>query len=90
MQREGYHRPEPRHIHLTARERQILLMRACGMRVPEIAGELVIERCTVWVHVRNIHERLQAHSITHALAIAIVQLIITHEELAEALEKRRT
>lgn len=55
---------------LTAREREILGLVGRGLSNQEIADELVIAENTVKVHLRNILDKLQIHSRTHAAAIA--------------------
>lgn len=56
---------------LSPRERQILAMLAKGLTGEQIAKELFISPETVRTHVRNAIEKLDAHTRTHAIVIAL-------------------
>lgn len=56
---------------LRPREREILALVAAGMETQEIADQLVVSPETVRSHVRNILERLGAHTRAQAVAIAL-------------------
>jgi len=55
---------------LTAREQDVLLLIARGLRNRQIAEELFISEVTVKAHVRNILRKLGARSRTHAVSLA--------------------
>ena len=63
-------------VHLTAREREVLILLAQGLQLEEIARELGIGVETARSHVRNATERLGASNRTHAVAIAIRKKLI--------------
>jgi DNA-binding NarL/FixJ family response regulator len=61
---------------LTAREREILQLRADGMSNAEVAKKLFISQETVKSHVRHILAKLEADTRTQAVAIALRESII--------------
>ena len=63
-------------VHLTAREREVLILLAQGLQLEEIARQLEIGAETARTHVRNATERLGAANRTHAVAIAIRKKLI--------------
>jgi DNA-binding CsgD family transcriptional regulator len=63
-------------VHLTKREREVLLLLAEGLQLEEIARRLEIGLETVRTHVRHAAERLGALNRTHAVAIAIRSKLI--------------
>jgi DNA-binding CsgD family transcriptional regulator len=63
-------------LHLTDREREVLVLLARGLQLEEIGRELGIGAETVRTHVRNANERLGAVNRTHAVAIAIRKKLI--------------
>jgi DNA-binding CsgD family transcriptional regulator len=63
-------------VHLTPREREVLLLLAEGLQLDEIAQRLGIGLETVRTHVRNAGARLGALNRTHAVAIAIRHKLI--------------
>jgi len=63
-------------VHLTRREREVLLLLAEGLQLDEIAQRLEIGLETVRTHVRRAGERLGALNRTHAVAIAIRRKLI--------------
>lgn len=58
-------------VHLTGREREVLLLLAQGRQLDEIALGLGIGSETVRTHLRKASQRLGATNRTHAVAIAI-------------------
>jgi two-component system, NarL family, nitrate/nitrite response regulator NarL len=58
---------------LTAREREVLLMLAEGLRPPEVASRLVIAEKTVNTHIDHILTKLGVHSRAQAVALAYRQ-----------------
>ena len=48
--------------HLTAREREVLLLLAEGKRPKEISEELVVSVATVRTHVQGVYSKLDVHS----------------------------
>jgi PAS domain S-box-containing protein len=56
---------------LSAREREVLRMLACGATASEIAEELFLSRATVATHVRNAMVKLGAHTRIEAVVIAL-------------------
>ena len=67
------HAPAPK---LTDREMEVLKLVARGMNNRDIAKELFISENTVKNHVRNILEKLQIHSRTEAVMIAVREKLI--------------
>jgi DNA-binding CsgD family transcriptional regulator len=63
-------------VHLTKREREVLLLLAEGLQLEEIARRLEIGLETVRTHVRHAGARLGASNRTHAVAIAIRHKLI--------------
>jgi len=61
---------------LTAREREILQLRADGMSNADVAGRLFISQETVKSHVRHILVKLEADTRTQAVAIALREAMI--------------
>jgi len=61
---------------LTARELEVLVLLADGMRNAQIADRLVVSGKTVKVHVKHIMEKLGAKDRTEAVAIALRRGII--------------
>ena len=59
-------------IQLTRRERQCLLLTACGLREAEIAEELRISPHTVRVHLVNAKKRLGASNKPHSIILALM------------------
>lgn len=62
--------PKPTPHVLTAREQQVLMLMAQGMRNREIAQELVVSVRTIKVYVSNILDKLDASNRTEAVAEA--------------------
>ena len=63
-------------VHLTGREREVLMLLAQGLQLDEIAHRLGIGPETVRTHVRKASDRLGAANRTHAVAIAIRRRLI--------------
>jgi DNA-binding CsgD family transcriptional regulator len=63
-------------VHLTGREREVLMLLAQGLQLDEIATRLGIGSETVRTHVRKATDRLGAANRTHAVAIAIRRKLI--------------
>jgi DNA-binding CsgD family transcriptional regulator len=61
---------------LTPREREVLWLVSRGYTVPETAEALDMSTGTVRTHRMNIMRRLGAHSIAHAVAIAMREGLI--------------
>jgi DNA-binding CsgD family transcriptional regulator len=57
---------------LTAREREVMTLVACGLQSGEIAHRLFLSQETVKSHVHNAMGKLGAHTRAHAVAIALV------------------
>lgn len=55
---------------LTRREREVFQLVRRGMRSREIAAELSIAEGTVYKHIHNVLDKLQARSRTHAVILA--------------------
>lgn len=55
---------------LTPRERETLNLAAQGYSSVEIAGRLWVQPRTVWGHLQNIREKLNARNTAHAVFIA--------------------
>ena len=88
MRGEGWHKPV-RTIEeaLSRREREVLVLAACGLSSQETAGLRGCSVTTVKTQRRDASAKLFARSVTHALAVAVVRGEITREELAAAMEK---
>jgi DNA-binding NarL/FixJ family response regulator len=56
---------------LTAREREVLDLLAEGLSGEKIARRLFVSPETVRTHIRNAMEKLEAHTRSHAVAIAV-------------------
>lgn len=61
---------------ITMREKQMLELLARGFSYRMIGLEVCISRDTVKVHLKNVYQKLQAQSGTHAVAKAIWEGII--------------
>jgi DNA-binding CsgD family transcriptional regulator len=62
--------PSPPH-RLSPREREMLALLAQGLSASDIARHLVLSRETVKSHVRNAMLKLDAHTRTHAVVLAL-------------------
>jgi len=62
--------------HLTKRERELLGLVSHGLKTMQIAERLNISTETVRNHCKNIHSKLNAHSRTEAVSIALRQGLI--------------
>jgi PAS domain S-box-containing protein len=76
------------HGPVTQRELQVLTRIAMGERLPEVAKALYISPATVRTHVRNLMEKLGAHSQAQLVAIAFAESLLDpahldSEDLAE-------
>lgn len=69
---------------LTARERQVLLLLARGLRNKEIARRLQVSERTVNFHLANIYQKLQVSGRTEALSRAIEEGLLPLDALASA------
>jgi DNA-binding NarL/FixJ family response regulator len=58
-------------MNLSARERQILVLLAEGLRVKDIADRLKLSPATVHTHVRNAIAKLEVDTRTEAVALAV-------------------
>ncbi|RAQ96428.1 hypothetical protein A4R35_12850 [Thermogemmatispora tikiterensis] len=67
---------------LTARERQVLLLLARGLRNKEIARRLQVSERTVNFHLANIYQKLQVSGRTEALSRAIEEGLLPLDALA--------
>jgi PAS domain S-box-containing protein len=56
---------------LSPREREVLALIAAGLNAAQVALELYLSPLTVRTHVRNAKEKLQAHTVAQAIAIAL-------------------
>jgi len=62
--------------HLTAREKEILLLLTQGLNNEMIAGRLFISAQTVRNHIKNIYEKLQVHSRAQVVAKALKERLV--------------
>ncbi len=62
---------DPRHRPLTSRETQVLECFAKGMSRDEIVVVLSISRATLRTHVQNILQKLEVHSTSQAVSLAL-------------------
>lgn len=67
---------------LTARERQVLLLLARGLRNKEIARRLQVSERTVNFHLANIYQKLHVSGRTEALSRAIEEGLLPLDALA--------
>lgn len=68
--------PGTKQPNLSSREQEILNLLASGMTTKEIAGALFISPETVRTYVRRAMEKLEAHTRTQAVAIAVRRSLI--------------
>ena len=68
---------------LTKREKQILLLAACGLTAKESAERLGVSDRTVSTHFMNIFEKLDVSKRAQAVVRALELGIITLEEIEE-------
>jgi DNA-binding NarL/FixJ family response regulator len=70
---------EPEPVHLTARERDVLVALSHGKSAAEAAEELGISRKTIAVHKRNLYAKLGARSQAEAVALALKRGMLRRE-----------
>jgi DNA-binding NarL/FixJ family response regulator len=70
---------EPEPVHLTARERDVLIALSHGKSAAEAAEELGISRKTIAVHKRNLYAKLGARSQAEAVALALKRGLLRRE-----------
>lgn len=70
---------EPEPVHLTARERDVLIALSHGKSAAEAAEELGISRKTIAVHKRNLYAKLGARSQAEAVALALKRGMLRRE-----------
>jgi len=63
-------------VDLTRREQEVLALLVKGMSNPEIAGQLVISRATVKVHISSILSKLGVASRAEAISVAIQNKLV--------------
>jgi DNA-binding NarL/FixJ family response regulator len=61
---------------ITPREREVLELLSQGMNGEQAAAQLFLSPETIRTHVRNAMEKLEAHTRTHAVVIALQQGVI--------------
>ena len=52
---------------LSAREREVIMLRGEGLTIKEVAGKLFIEPRTVAFHCQSVYTKVGVHSLPHAL-----------------------
>jgi DNA-binding NarL/FixJ family response regulator len=70
---------EPEPVHLTARERDVLVALSHGQSAAEAAEDLGISRKTIAVHKRNLYAKLGARSQAEAVALALKRGLLRRE-----------
>jgi len=65
-----------RYSRLTARERQTLLQMARGLSNEQIAADLVVSTSTVRSHAQHVLDKLEVHSRSEAITIAIEHQLV--------------
>ncbi|OGO51570.1 MAG: DNA-binding response regulator [Chloroflexi bacterium RBG_16_68_14] len=82
---EGPVEPQPKDAEelLTEREREILLLAACGMSNARIAARLSVSMRTVQAHLTNIFNKLGVGSRTEAVVACLRRGIVRLEDLDE-------
>lgn len=77
-------------LELTAREKEVLSLTACGYEKPAIAARLVLSAETVKSHHRHIREKFRVETMTHAVVIGLLlgelDLEILRKELLRSWE----
>jgi DNA-binding NarL/FixJ family response regulator len=68
---------EPKCVSLSSREKEILELFARGYLNKQVQAELNISKNTLRTHIQNIMDKLDALNITHAVAIAVRDGLIT-------------
>lgn len=58
---------------ITEREAEVFAYLAQGMNVQAVADQMGLSHHTVRTHIRNVLNRLNAHTRTHAVAILLSQ-----------------
>lgn len=67
---------EPVQERLTSRQLTVLALHASGLSRDEIARQLIVSPHTVKVDMDRLRAKLEAHTVTHALTIALAQGIV--------------
>lgn len=62
---------------ISRREKQVLILVAYGMTLPEVGSYLCLAHGTVQEHLKRIRRKLGARNTTHAVAIAVYQKMIS-------------
>lgn len=74
---------DPTRVHLTPRERQVLMGLARGLSAEQTGYRLGITKDTVKSHLRTAYATLRARNGAHAVAICLKYGLLTPSELAD-------
>ncbi len=67
-------------VTLTARQREVLLLLACGMTEAQIADKLHISEHTVHTHHKNINKAMKAHCLIELIGKALYYQCFTLQD----------
>ena len=72
---------------LTDKQKEILLLVACGLNLVQIGKILFIAPTTVQTHMKQVRGKLGATNKIQALSVALIEGIVTIEEIKVTMQK---